>query len=46
VTDKRWQLAYAIYEAAASLVEPEREQYVRTAAPDREIAGKVLAMLQ
>src|SRR3954471_3092169 len=45
VTDERWQLAYTIYEAAAPLSEPERQQYVDTAAPDAEIAGKVLAML-
>jgi len=45
VTDERWQLAYAIYEAAAPLAEPERSQYVHAAAPDAEIAGKVLAML-
>ena len=46
MTDERWQLAYAIYEAAAPLAEPERSQYVRGAAPDAEIAGKVLAMLE
>jgi len=46
VTDERWQLAYAIYEAAAPLAEPERSQYVHAAAPDEEIAGKVLAMLE
>jgi eukaryotic-like serine/threonine-protein kinase len=45
VTDERWQLAYAIYEAAAPLGEPQRSQYVRIAAPDAEIAAKVLAML-
>ncbi|HYP64309.1 MAG TPA: serine/threonine-protein kinase, partial [Acidocella sp.] len=45
MTDERWQLAYAIYEAAAPLAEPERSQYVQAAAPDAEIAGKVLAML-
>jgi len=45
VTDERWQLTYAIYEAAAALVEPARHQYVHSAAPDAEIAGKVLAML-
>jgi len=45
VTDERWQLAHAIYEAAAPLAEPERQQYVNAAAPDPEIAGKVLAML-
>jgi serine/threonine protein kinase len=45
VTDERWQRAYAIYEAAAPLAEPERQQYVHAAAPDPEIAGKVLAML-
>jgi serine/threonine protein kinase len=46
VTDERWQLAYAIYEAAAPLREGQREQYVHAAAPDAEIAAKVLAMLQ
>ena len=45
MTDERWQLAYAIYEAAAPLAEAERQQYVHTAAPDAEIAGKVLAIL-
>jgi serine/threonine protein kinase len=45
VTDERWRLAYAIYEAAATLAESERRQYVHAAAPDAEIAGKVLAML-
>ena len=45
MTDERWQLAYAIYEAAAPLAEPERKQYVRASAPDAEIAGKVFAML-
>ena len=45
MTDERWQVAYAIYEAAAPLAEPERSQYVHAAAPDEEIAGKVLAML-
>jgi hypothetical protein len=45
VTDDRWQLAYQIYEAAAALAEPEWRQYVDAAAPDREIADKVLAML-
>ena len=45
MTDERWQLAYAIYEAAAALAEAERQQYVRSAAPDAEIADKVLAML-
>jgi len=45
VTDERWQLAYAIYEAAAPLAEPERSRYVHAAAPDAETAGKVLAML-
>ena len=46
MTDERWQVAYAIYEAAAPLAEPERSQYVHAAAPDAEIAGKVLAMLE
>jgi len=45
VTDERWQLAYTIYETAAALAEAERRQYVDTAAPDAEIAEKVLAML-
>jgi serine/threonine protein kinase len=45
VTDERWQLAYAIYEAAAPLAARERRQYVRATAPDAEIADKVLAML-
>lgn len=45
VTDDRWRMAYTIYETAASLSEPERPRYVRTAAPDEEIAAKVLAML-
>ena len=42
MTDERWQLAYAIYEAAAPLAETERQQYIRANAPDAEIAGKVL----
>src|SRR5206468_869791 len=41
-----WQLAYAIYEAAALLAEPDRQHYVREAAPDAEIAGKVVALLE
>lgn len=45
MTDERWQLAYEIYEAAAPLAEAERRRYVQDAAPDGEIAGKVLAML-
>ena len=45
MTDERWKLAYAIFEKAATLGEAERQDYVRTAAPDTEIAGKVLAML-
>ena len=45
MTDERWQLAYQIYEAAAPLAEPTRRQYVYASAPDAEIAGKVLAML-
>jgi eukaryotic-like serine/threonine-protein kinase len=45
VTDERWKLAYAIYEAAAVLGCAERRQYVQAAAPDAEIAGTVLAML-
>src|SRR5262249_2153886 len=43
--DDRRQVAYAIYEAAASLAEPQRQQYVDAAAPDAEIAAKVMAML-
>ena len=46
MTDERWKLTHAIYEAAARLAEPERQQYVHAAAPDAEIAGKVLAMLE
>jgi hypothetical protein len=46
VTDERWQLAYTIYEAAISLTEPERQQYVRASAPDAEIAGKAFANLE
>ncbi|HTS24333.1 MAG TPA: protein kinase [Bryobacteraceae bacterium] len=45
MTDERWQLAYSIYEAAAPLAEGERRQYVRATAPDAEIAGRVLRML-
>ena len=45
MTDERWQLAYAIYEAAAALAESERRQHVHAAASDAEIANKVLAML-
>ncbi len=45
MTDERWKLAYAIYEAAAVLAEPARQQYVHAASPDAEIAGRVLAML-
>jgi serine/threonine protein kinase len=45
VTDKRWQLAHTIYEAAAPLAEAERRHYVHATAPDAEIADKVLAML-
>ena len=43
--DERWQLAYAIYEAAAPLPEPARQEYVQAAAQDAEIATIVLAML-
>ena len=43
--DERWRLAYTIYEAAAPLPEPARQAYVRAAAPDAEIATRVLAML-
>ena len=45
MTDERWQLAYAIYEAAAALSAPQRRQHVYATAPDAEIAGKVLTML-
>ena len=45
MTDERWQLAFAIYEAAAPLAGPERQAYIHAAAPDQEIADKVLAML-
>src|SRR5215813_5155982 len=38
-------MAYAIYEAAAPLAAPQRQQYVQATASDAEIAGKVLAML-
>ncbi len=46
MTDERWQVTYAIYEAAALLAEPERQQYIQASAPDAEIAGKVLSMLR
>jgi len=36
---------HSIYEAAAPLDAAERQKYVQAAAPDAEIAGKVLAML-
>ena len=45
MTEERWQLAFGIYEAAAPLSGAERRAYIRTAAPDLEIAEKVLAML-
>ncbi len=45
MTNERWQLAYSIYEAAASLTESERKEYVEASAPDAEIAAKVLALL-
>ncbi len=45
MTEERWQLAFGIYEAAAPLSGAERQAYIRTAAPDLEIAEKVLAML-
>jgi serine/threonine protein kinase/tetratricopeptide (TPR) repeat protein len=45
VTDDRWKLAYTIYEAAVSLTDPERQQYVQASAPDTEMAVKVFAML-
>ena len=46
MTEERWQLAYTIYEAAAPLAEPRRREYVHAAAPDPEIAAKVLALLE
>lgn len=46
MTNERWHLAYAIYESAAQLTEAQRQQYVHTVAPDTEIAGRVLAMLE
>ncbi len=46
MTDERWQSAFAIYEAAANLTGPERHEYVQAMAPDREIADKVIAMLE
>ena len=46
MTDERWKLAYSIYQAAAPLAEPKRRQFVHDTAPDEEIAGKVLAMLE
>jgi eukaryotic-like serine/threonine-protein kinase len=39
VTDERWQLAYAIYQAATALAEPERRQYVHASAPDAGEGG-------
>jgi hypothetical protein len=45
VTDERWQLAFTIYEAAAQRAEQERQAYIHAAAPDQEIADRVLAML-
>lgn len=44
--DERWQLAHAIYEAAAALTEPLRQQYVQAASPDAEIARRVQGMLE
>ena len=46
MTDKRWQVAYAIYEAAAPLAELERSQYVRGAAPDAEIHADLYLLSQ
>jgi Tol biopolymer transport system component len=46
VTDERWQLAFTIYEAAAHLEGPERQAYIHAAAPDQEIADKVLSMVE
>jgi eukaryotic-like serine/threonine-protein kinase len=45
MTDERWRLAYSIYESAAPLAEPERRAFISAAAPDQEIADRVLAML-
>ena len=45
MTDERWRLAFAIYESVASLAGPERQAYIHAAAPDQEIADRVLAML-
>ena len=45
MTDERWRLAFAIYETAAPLTGTERQEYIHTAAPDKEVADKVLAML-
>ena len=45
MTDERWRLAFAIYESAAQLAGPERQAYIHAAAPDREVADRVLAML-
>ena len=46
MTDERWQVMHSIYEAAAPLDAAERQRYVNAAAPDAEIAQKVLAMLE
>lgn len=46
MTDERWHLTFAIYEAAAPLVGPERRAYIDATAPDREIADRVLEMLR
>jgi eukaryotic-like serine/threonine-protein kinase len=45
VTEERWQLAHAIYEAAAALDASQRRKHVQAIAPDAEIAGRVLQML-
>ena len=46
MTDEHWRLAFAIFEAAAPLAEPERQAYIHAAAPDREVADRVLAMFE
>jgi len=46
MTDERWHLAHSIYEAAALLAGPLRRQYVQGAAPDAEVAGRVLGILE
>jgi serine/threonine protein kinase/WD40 repeat protein len=46
VTGERWQLAHTIFEGAAARAGQERLEYVQAAAPDPEIAARVLAMLE